>query len=141
MIKSKVLSYNSHISLDIYIKVIEWIIDLSNTLQYKSDVAFLNVNYLSRAILRAKVNKPAYLEAMGLVCFAVAAKFDDADCLTLEDVAKYAGNKTDNGIDYSELEAKILESLQYRLVYNSALRIFNEIIHLFCISKDNCNLG
>ena len=141
LVYSHPLEGHPKISSVIRSKVVDWIIDLTTLLPFKSEVAFISVNILDRCLERISNLDPSNLESIGLIAFFIASKFEKSETISIPMLSELNSTKNMRFEDYVQLEEDILKALEYKLCVPTALRFFLEFAPLFELSQEQTNLG
>ena len=136
-----ILASHPSLSPSIWFKVVDWIIDLTSALKFKCDAAFVAVNYFNRFLRNSKSLLPGHLEIVGLTCFFMAAKLENADCMIIPDLFRFAKDPIPSVKEFVYIEAKIMTALNFNLHCISPLKILHEIGKPFDFSTEELMLG
>lgn len=124
-----------------YCNFIDWLAELSTMRGFRRDLAWRTTNIFNMYLHGIFDLDPRQLERVGLCCFFIAAKVDDTDSVTADDLVEFSSNKAVTVRDYVNLEATILEVIQYRLLYRSPLEYFFQLADIFGYSKSEVDAG
>lgn len=103
--------------------LVDWLVDVHKKFRLRTHTLFIAVNLIDRALEKFIVEKQNF-QLLGITCLFIASKYEEIYPPPMSEYTYVCADAyTDK--DLLNMEAKILNSLGFNLVFTSSFALFN----------------
>jgi hypothetical protein len=121
--------HNHRINQYVRAKMVDWMVEVFAVYAYDEESFFMAVNIMDKYLATTESNyKNQDIHLLGMVAMYVSSKLEDINPLRAKDVQTHIGHGSFTLQQIHELERRICQTLQYKLIFTSQIQFLRNYI-------------